>query len=172
MRHAGGFAAAVASPELALDLGSGAGVPGLVLALGWPSSRWVLLDAGVRRTAFLESAIGELDLADRVRVVADRAERAARDGALRGSFDLVVARSFGAPAVTAECATGFLRVGGLLVVSEPPTEAGDRWSAAGLGELGLQDQGRHGPVRVLEQIEVVSDGFPRRVGIPTKRPLW
>jgi 16S rRNA (guanine527-N7)-methyltransferase len=147
-------------------------VPGLVLALGWPSSRWVLLDAGARRTAFLESAVGELDLAERVMVVADRAELAARDDALRGVFDLVVARSFGAPAVTAECAAGFLGVGGHLVVSEPPTETSERWPAAGLAELGLRDQGRYGPVRVLEQIEMVSDRFPRRVGIPTKRPLW
>jgi 16S rRNA (guanine527-N7)-methyltransferase len=132
----------------------------------------VLLDANARRGAFLEQVVAHLRLADRVTVVVERAERAARDAAWRGTFDLVVARSFGPPAVTAECASGFLRVGGQLVVSEPPTDAGDRWPEGSLGELGLVDRARRGSVRVLEQASRVSERFPRRVGIPAKRPLW
>ena len=146
-------------------------MPGLALAVAWPASRWVLLDANARRTAFLEVAIGELELSDRVSTVCDRAEVAARASAWRGEFDLVVARSFGSPAVTAECAVGFLRPRGLLVVSEPPMEI-DRWPQLPLTELGLVDQGRIGGVRVLSLTSAVPDRFPRRVGIPTKRPLW
>jgi 16S rRNA (guanine527-N7)-methyltransferase len=144
----------------------------LALALTWPASRWVLLDANVRRSAFLEQAIGDLELTERVSVVNDRAERAARSVDHRSAFDLVVARSFGSPAVTAECAVGLLRTGGQLVVSEPPDVREDRWPAAGLAELGLADQGRIGQVRVLLQAEAVSERFPRRVGVPAKRPLW
>jgi 16S rRNA (guanine527-N7)-methyltransferase len=157
---------------MALDLGSGGGVPGLALAASWPASRWVLLDVNARRGAFLERVIGDLQLGDRVKVVVDRAELAARDASWRAAFDLVVARSFGPPAVTAECATGFLRIGGHLVVSEPPAGGDDRWPPPALAGLGLVDRGRNGQVRVLEQAELVSDRFPRRVGVPAKRPLW
>jgi 16S rRNA (guanine527-N7)-methyltransferase len=143
-----------------------------VLAERWPNARWVFLDSNARRTAFLETAVGELDLADRVRVVADRAERAARVDDYRGAFDLVVSRSFGPPAVTAECACGFLAVGGRLVVSEPPDDAEERWPDGPLGDLGLADRGRRGAVRLLEQVTPAPERFPRRVGVPAKRPLW
>jgi hypothetical protein len=103
----------------ALDLGSGGGVPGLVLALALPLSRWVLLEASEKRSAFLAEAVRRLGLKRRVSVATVRAEEAGR-GPMRGSFDLVVARSFAAPAVTAECAAPLLRVGGLLIVAEPP----------------------------------------------------
>ncbi|MEY2423304.1 MAG: rRNA (guanine527-N7)-methyltransferase [Acidimicrobiaceae bacterium] len=172
LQHAAAFASAVAAPDLALDLGSGGGIPGLALAVRWPDSRWVLLDANARRTSFLESAVGELGLADRMTVVADRAERSARDDRWRGTFTLVVARSFGPPAVTAECASGFLHVGGRLLVSEPPADDPNRWPPGPLVELGLIDHGRWGQIRVLEQAAPVSERYPRRVGVPAKRPLW
>jgi 16S rRNA (guanine527-N7)-methyltransferase len=130
------------------------------------------LEASARRAAFLEQAAGELDLTGRVIVLAERAERAARDERWRATLDLVVARSFGRPAVTAECASGFLRTGGLLVVSEPPTDGDDRWPDGPLAGLGLVDRGRTGQVRVLEQAAAPSGRVPRRVGVPAKRPLW
>ncbi|MGZ4710399.1 MAG: RsmG family class I SAM-dependent methyltransferase, partial [Acidimicrobiales bacterium] len=125
IEHARRFSAALTGPRpaRALDLGSGGGLPGLVLILAWPSTVWCLLDANQRRTDFLTDAVDELGVADRVTVVRGRAEEVAHDPAHRGRFDLVVARSFGKPAVTAECAAGFLVVGGMLVVSEPPSEA-------------------------------------------------
>src|SRR5205085_1444019 len=106
-----------------LDLGSGAGLPGLVLAMARPDLEVVLLDANLRRTSFVGEAVATLELTRRVTVVRARAETSGRDPACRGSFDLVVARGFGRPAVTAECGAPFLRTGGLLVVSEPPEEA-------------------------------------------------
>ena len=144
----------------------------MALAATWPASRWLLLEANARRGAFLEQVIGDLELEGRVSVVVDRAERAARDTAWRGSFDVVVARSFGPPAVTAECAAGFLRLGGQLIVSEPPADVDNRWPEGPLALLGLVDRGRSGQVRVLEQASAVPDRFPRRVGVPAKRPLW
>jgi 16S rRNA (guanine527-N7)-methyltransferase len=177
IEHALAFATAVpAPPARALDLGSGGGVPGLALALHWPASRWTLLDAGTRRAAFLHTAAAALGVSDRVEVLAARAESAGRDPELRGAFDLVVSRSFGSPAVTGECAAPFLRVGGSLVVSEPPEPSADRWPAATvLAELGLDVRVTvAGPPRlqVLSQRELCSDRYPRRVGVPAKRPLW
>lgn len=176
--HALGFARALPTmPRHFLDLGSGGGVPGLVLAVVWPGVTATLLDAQEKRCAVLRDAILTLGLTERVSVARGRAEELGRQADLRGQFDLVTARSFGPPAVVAECAAPFLAQDGHLVVSEPP-EGGDRWPAASLAELGLRpepatDAGTN-PVRirVITQVAPLPDRFPRRVGIPTKRPLF
>jgi 16S rRNA (guanine527-N7)-methyltransferase len=160
-----------------LDLGSGGGLPGLVLFDCWPAARGVLLDAQGRRCDFLRRAITRLGIDVRVEVRCGRAEVLARDPELRGRFDLVVARSFGPPAVTAECAVGFVAPGGELVVTEPPGGPdAARWDAAGLAELGF---GAPRPIRSGETgaVRLVLDGrvddrWPRRDGVPAKRPLW
>jgi 16S rRNA (guanine527-N7)-methyltransferase len=171
LRHAEGFLV-VEAPTRALDLGSGGGLPGLALAASWPASHWTLLDANQRRIAFLEQAVDELDLRSRVSVRAERAEQAAHDPGLRHGFDLVVSRGFGPPAVTAECAAGFLQVGGVLLVSEPPAPSPDRWPRDGLEGLGMADEGVRGSVRLLRQQRLAGDSVPRRVGVPAKRLLW
>jgi 16S rRNA (guanine527-N7)-methyltransferase len=178
--HSLGFASspAVAPPARFLDLGSGGGVPGVVLALlAWPSSSAVLLDASERRCAFLEDEVASLSLADRVSVVRARAEEAGRNAALRGMFELVVARSFASPPVTAECAAPLLRVGGHLVVSEPPSSIRDasRWPADPLAELGLEPSTRWTTpyaYQSLTQSSPCPTRYPRRVGVPAKRPLF
>lgn len=173
--HAVGFAAALGTvPARALDLGSGGGVPGLVLAARWDQAELVLLDASERRTAFLTEATVALGWRDRVRVVRSRAEAAGRDPSLRGGFDAVVTRSFGPPPVTAECAAPFLEVGGRLVVSEPPTEE-ERWPRTGVALLGLTVEARFthdATYMVLRQVEPCPERYPRREGVPVKRPLW
>lgn len=159
-----------------VDLGSGGGVPGLVLATGRPGSAFVLLDARQRRTAFLRDAVERLGLAPRVEVVEERAEVAARRPGLRGTAGAVVARAFGPPPVTAECAVGFLRVAGVLVVSEPPEgDPAGRWPGEALEALGLSDAEvcRTGGGRFVRLTKTRDDDhWPRRVGIPAKRPLW
>ncbi|MBA3653781.1 MAG: class I SAM-dependent methyltransferase [Actinobacteria bacterium] len=179
-RHALGFAAAIAGsetkmPSTALDLGAGGGVPGLALAEHWPSSRWTLLDAELRRVRFLAEAVEDLGWGQRVTVVHARAEEAARTD-MRGSVELVCARSFGSPAVTAECGAPFLRVGGVLVVSDPPSGGGDRWPAAGVAELGL-DVSAHvavdgGHFTVLRQAQPTPEKYPRRPSARTRHPLF
>lgn len=162
-------------PRRALDLGSGGGLPGLPLAMAFEESEWLLLDGSVTRIGFLHEAIAVLGLAGRVSVQAERAETAGRSDALRASFDLVVARSFGPPAATAECAAPFLAVGGLLIVAEPPGSQGERWTPDGLATLGLRVVGvRTEPsaVATLEQIEPCPAVYPRRTGVPVKRPLF
>lgn len=160
----------------ALDLGSGGGVPGLILAVRFPSSRWTLLDSMERRTTFLATAIADLGLDDRVDVVTARAEVLGHDPMFRGRFDVVTARSFGSPAAVAECGAAFLRPGGRLIVSEPPGATGVRWPATGLAPLGLAPRGLvragTGTVEVLEAVEACPARFPRRVGVPTRRPLF
>jgi 16S rRNA (guanine527-N7)-methyltransferase len=150
----------------------------LVVACVLEGATVALIDSSARRTAFLRRAAARLGLGDRVRVVEDRAEVCGRDEALRGSFDGVTARSFGRPAVVAECAAPLLKSGGWLLVSEPPSgerPEGGRWPAEPLRQLGLVPEE---PVReafeyqVLRQREPCPDRFPRRVGVPAKRPLF
>lgn len=175
--HSRAFASALGVvPTRAVDLGSGGGVPGLVLAAEcWAATEVVLLDASQRRCTLLEVEVAAVGLSDRVRVVWARAEEAGRDPGLRGWADAVVARSFGAPAVTAEAAAPLLTVGGALVVSDPP-DGGARWDAPALGALGLvlerSVRVEGASFSVLRQVEACPDRFPRRPGVAARRPLF
>lgn len=159
-----------------VDLGSGGGLPALVIARMCPEVRLTLVEAQQRRASFLDEAVDRLGLADRVSVVLDRAERMAREPSQRGRFQAATARAFGPPAVVAECAAPLLEQGGVLVVSEPPSGvSSDRWPAEGLAALGmgparLDAQGRR--FVVVPQRRPCPERFPRRVGVPAKRPLF
>jgi 16S rRNA (guanine527-N7)-methyltransferase len=159
----------------ALDLGAGGGVPGLVLALTVPASRWVLLDANDRRTVFLREVVEQLRIDDRVEVVRARAEEFAHDERQRERYDVVTARAFAAPAVTAECGGALLRLGGVLVVSDPPEPERDRWPKAPLAALGLaatSAQVRGFRFTRLQKVDATPPDRPRRRGLPAKRPLF
>lgn len=181
IEHARGFAAATGPPApgaLACDLGSGGGLPGLVLAVDvWPDSRWVLLEAMAKRADFLTLAVEELAIGDRVAVVHGRSEHVGRVGEpLRGGCALVTARSFGAPQVTAEAAAPLLACGGTLIVSEPPGSQGERWPAAGLSRVGLVPEGvvctdRAGYM-VLSQAEPCPPEHPRAWKRQSRHPLF
>jgi 16S rRNA (guanine527-N7)-methyltransferase len=163
-------------PADLLDLGSGGGLPGLVLATVWRAGTITLLDAAARRAEFLEDAARWLELSNVV-VLHGRAEVLGRMAAHRGAYGAVVARSFGPPAVTAECAAPFLSGGGILVVSDPPDgeRAGRRWVPEGLSVLGMGQAVRYVEeygFTVVRQESPCPERFPRRVGVPAKRPLF
>ena len=138
------------------------------------------LDAGGRgpaaRIVPRQDAAARLGCSARVQVVAERAEIVGRNQAYRSAAPLVVARSFGAPAVTAECASPLLAPGGLLIVSEPPGSDGVRWDPAGLALLGAAAERvartAKGTFQVIRQVSPCPDRYPRRVGVPAKRPLF
>jgi 16S rRNA (guanine527-N7)-methyltransferase len=92
------------------------------------------------------------------------------------SFDLVTARSFGPPAVTAEYGAQFMRVGGVMIVSEPPEDSDrNRWNSEKLADLGLVAEGRvrHGAAyQVLRKTHSTPKEYPRSIGTPRKRPLF
>ena len=180
--HARGFADSLTSAGIgglgtefrALDLGSGAGIPGLVLMEWWPHSHWTFVDSNQRRMKTLIETLEVVAFATRATVRVGRAEDIGRDRELRSSFDVVVARGFASPAVTAECGSGFLRQGGLLVVSEPPGVE-ERWPEKGLNRLGLRRQRlERGEFRffVASQDRLTPATYPRGVGVPAKQPLF
>jgi 16S rRNA (guanine527-N7)-methyltransferase len=146
------------------------------LALVFPSASWLLVEAKQRRAEFLRAAVAELRVDARVQVLEERAEVVGRDPGLRGRLDVVVARSFGPPAVVAECGAPLLRPGGRAVVSEPPSEPAPRWADSGLGLLGMAARPEvvagGARFRVLVQVEPCPERYPRRTGIPAKRPLF
>lgn len=157
-----------------LDLGCGAGIPGLALAGLRSDMRWTLLDASRRRIRVVQQAIRALGWTTRVEAVHGRAED--RSLGLEPA-DLVVARLFGPPPVTAECAAPLVAPGGTVLVSGPPSataEADERWPAAGLASLGLISAGRHldPAVQVLRRVGAPEQRFPRKPGVARKRPLW
>lgn len=113
----------VADGEDVIDLGSGGGVPGLVIAHDRRDLHVTLLDRRAKRTDFLERVVRRLGWQMQVTVVAADAEAYIRG--TTPSFAAAVARGFGPPVTTLDIAVRMIRPGGLVVISEPP--AGDRW---------------------------------------------
>ncbi len=181
-RHAQAFADAYEAlegspPATCCDLGAGGGVPGLALAVRWTTTSIVLLEASARRCTFLREAVASLGVGSRVLVAEGRAELLARTPPLEFGFPLVTARSFGPPSTTAECAARLLARDALLLVAEPPEppSLGDRWPDAGLALLGLGPAVslRADPHLVgIRPITRCAGRFPRRDGVPAKRPLF
>jgi 16S rRNA (guanine527-N7)-methyltransferase len=181
LRHSVGFGVAAEDalghpPANFADLGTGGGVPGLVLASRWPHAHAVFVEVGHRRAASLQVGAADLGIDERVEVVEDRAENVAGVGPYRERFEVVTARSFGPPTATAEIAAGLVRVGGVVVVSEPPERDDRRWPGEGLSRLGFAsaDEVEVGSAHfaVIRKVEATSPRYPRPVGRPTKRPLW
>jgi 16S rRNA (guanine527-N7)-methyltransferase len=162
-------------PDSFLDLGSGGGLPGLFLLDRWRCPA-VFTDSMVKRAHFLEEVLQWEDAPAHGTVIEGRVEETARMPELIEAFDLVTARSFGPPAVTAECGAQFMKVGGVMIVSEPPQDTeSERWNRAKLAELGLVAEGRvrHGAAyQVLSKTHSTPSEYPRSIGTPRKRPLF
>ncbi len=157
------------SARTLVDLGSGGGLPGLPLLADRPELSGVLLDAATKRTAFLVWATTELELQERVSVVTARAEDAAHRAELRGSFDVVVCRGFGPPAVTIECSAGFVADDGRLLISEPP--AYRSWDNDVLASIGLEHQSSEHGVAVFARIGATPMTTPRSAKRMQNKPL-
>ena len=173
--------ASVTRETLLVDLGSGGGLPGLVLAVAFPSCMIALVEGSTRRAAWLTSAVERLGLAAHVVVLGERAELLGRSERWRERAAIVTARAFGPPAVVAECAAPLLLPGGSLVVSEPPDAGPEssltrRWPETGLSGLGFGpaeptlSKDRH--FVTVPLLAPCPDRFPRRVGVPSKRPIF
>lgn len=157
-----------------VDFGSGIGIPGLIMACFTPNWKYSLLDSMSRRTRVAEEAIIELALQEQVDVLLGRAEELVSP--LRHSFDVVVARCFASPPLLMELCIPYVREGGLIVVSEPPSIATEvRWSASALGKLGLDypqvfiESGRRYAAFVVRRSVALK---PRSFAQIRKTPLW
>jgi len=164
-----------------LDIGSGAGFPGLPLRICFPDLRLSLLESQQKRSLFLAEAIGKLEL-DRCEVLTGRAEDLAHNGQYRDGFDCVVARALAPMATLVELALPFVRPGGYLVALKGTDAAGEIAGAAyALEQIGgaLErvvpygfpgEKGRH--VISIKKEAPTPERYPRRPGIPAKKPLF
>jgi 16S rRNA (guanine527-N7)-methyltransferase len=169
---------AVRSASVLADLGSGAGVPGLPLAIALPGARVVLVEGNGRKCEFMRGAAAELGL-ENVEVVQGRAETW-RAGI--GRMDLVTARALASLDVVAEYAAPLLRLGGALVAwrgqREPGAES-DALRAAEVLGLTVAEPVRVEPypgainrhLHVMTKASPTPERFPRRDGVARKRPL-
>jgi 16S rRNA (guanine527-N7)-methyltransferase len=165
-----------------IDVGSGAGFPGLPLAIARPDLNVLLMDSLAKRVAFLDAVIEVLQLPN-VRTLHARAEDAGRDPALRGRFDVAVARAVAAAPVLMELLLPFARTGGNAICYKGPSAgeelaAGSR-AAALLGggrlenlpvSVPAQPDWRH-CVLVSRKLRDTPKAYPRKAGTPAKTPL-
>jgi 16S rRNA (guanine527-N7)-methyltransferase len=162
------------------DLGSGAGLPGLPLAVAYRSTSFTLIDAQQRRLDWVAATAAELGL-DNLTVIHARLEDYAR-GSARESFDVATARALGPLPVVAELGLPLLVVGGQLLVPRGRPERSELQQAARACEQlgGRIDRvipnpsspiDRVGFVVIMAKIAATSPRFPRRSGVPARTPL-
>lgn len=150
IRHSTWFADALPADAIrVIDLGSGAGVPGLIVAVVRPMLQMTLVDRRTKCIDALVRAVSILDLAERVGVRSADAEDLSHLPDWQGSFDAAISRGFGPPLLTLTLSAQFVRVGGVVVISEPPDEIPDRWAGIDLDSLGVTGPQRIGPVAVF-----------------------
>jgi 16S rRNA (guanine527-N7)-methyltransferase len=163
-----------------LDIGTGAGMPGIPLKIVHPRARLVLLDSIAKKTAFLQHIVGELGL-EGVEIVTQRAEEIGQLQDYRERFDLVVCRAVSQLSTVAELTLPFCRIGGLAVI--PKKDGIDHEINKANGAIGILG-GKIKNVRevtikgleqhllvVLEKTSTTPPTYPRRPGIPARRPL-
>ena len=156
-----------------VDVGSGGGMPGIPLKIARPDLRVVLVEADRRKAAFLVHAAARLDLD--VEVVAERAEIAAR-GPWREAFDVAVCRALAPMPALAELCLPFVRVGGrLLAMKAQVEEAGEAIAVLGGGPAEIvpapSAARERGVVVAVPKLAATPDAYPRRPGLPARRPL-
>lgn len=165
----------------AVDVGTGAGFPGLVLKIYFPSMELVLLDSLQKRVKFLETVVSELGLKG-VSCVHGRAEEAGRQKEYREQFDLAFSRAVARLSVLAEYTLPFVRVGGSLLAlkgakyAEEMEEAGTAAKILGGSvptsktvKLPGLDDGR--AIVRIDKIKPTPKAYPRKSGTPEKKPL-
>ena len=153
-----------------IDVGSGPGVPGLVVAVARPGLRVTLLEGDSRKAGFLTHVAGVLGLRSLV-VLSRRAEEAGHDPDLRERFDVAMARALAPAAVLCELTLPLVRVGGALaaMVSDAPSAARDAAAAAAL--LGGGEPEARPGLLFVAKTATTPERFPRRPGVPARRPL-
>ncbi len=164
-----------------LDLGAGAGLPGVAVKIVFPGVRLALLEATAKKTAFLSHLCDVLGLHD-VEVFTGRAEDVAHDSSMREEFDMVLARGVARMSVLAELALPFCRLGGV-VVAYKKADVGVELARASRAietmggrlrevvEVPSDVVGEPRSLVVIEKCSSTPARYPRRPGTPKKRPL-
>ncbi|MFC2039529.1 16S rRNA (guanine(527)-N(7))-methyltransferase RsmG, partial [Chloroflexota bacterium] len=164
-----------------LDLGTGAGFPGVPLKILLPGIHLSLIESVAKKTRFLNHLVAILRL-DGVEVLTGRAEDLGRQECYREQFDLVVSRAVAQLPTLVELALPFCSPGGIFIAQKKREIEGEMAQATrAIGILGgrlrevrkleLEELGEWALV-IIDKLSGTPQRYPRRVGIPSKRPLW
>ncbi|HUF38601.1 MAG TPA: 16S rRNA (guanine(527)-N(7))-methyltransferase RsmG [Anaerolineales bacterium] len=164
-----------------VDVGTGAGFPGLVLKIVRPEIELALVESVEKKAGFCRVVVEELGL-EGVTVLTERAETLGQDPDHRETYDWAIARAVAATPVLAEYLLPLVRVGGHALAQKGADGLEEAGAAAGAVKTLGGELKNHREVRfpgvpeahtllVFEKVRHTPEKYPRRVGIPTKRPL-
>ncbi len=167
--------------ESVIDVGTGAGFPGIPLKIIYPKIKLTLLDSLDKRVRFLKEVISELAL-ENVTALHGRAEDYGRDEKYREEYDLCVSRAVASLPVLTELCVPFVKVGGCFIAyKSEKAEEEIKASGQAIDSLGAKisstesfslSGGEYGRTLIkIDKIESTPDIYPRRAGLPSKKPI-
>jgi 16S rRNA (guanine527-N7)-methyltransferase len=164
-----------------IDVGTGAGIPGIPLKIMFPTMKLVLLDSVAKKTAFLRHLKQKLGLED-VEIVVERAEEAAQQPEYREKFDIVLSRAVAEMPTLVELTLPFCAIGGSFMAQKKGNiEAEIAQATKAISLLGgrlrevkrieLEEFPDERYLVIIEKVSPTPQQYPRRTGIPGKRPI-